>query len=187
MTKRRSRTAALLDRDGTIIVDRDYTNNPDDVRLLPGAAAAIRRLASAGYPAIVVTNQSGIARGKVSLQQYHLVRQRLDDLLRAEGAELLDTFTCPHHPEFTGPCACRKPDVALYERAALVHELDLSRCFFAGDKARDIVPGLSFGAKAALVQSTNTKPDDLECAERSGVAVVASLADAVEQFLGGGS
>ncbi|HEX9484275.1 MAG TPA: HAD family hydrolase [Gemmatimonadaceae bacterium] len=187
MTRHRSRLAALLDRDGTIIVDRDYTNNPDDVRLLPGAAAAIRRLASAGYPAIVITNQSGIARGKVSLEQYRLVRQRLDELLRAEGAELLDTFTCPHHPEFTGPCACRKPDVALYERAASTHELDLSRCLFAGDKARDITPGLSFGADTVLVQSTNTKPVDLECAEGSGVAIVASLTDAVEHFLSGAS
>src|SRR5260221_2625918 len=123
VTRHRSRLAALLDRDGTIIVDRDYTNNPDDVRLLPGAPPAIRRLASAGYPAIVITNQSGIARGKVSLEQYRLVRQRLDQLLRAEGAELLDTFTCPHHPEIPGLCSSRYPDVALFDSAPANHEL----------------------------------------------------------------
>ncbi|MEP6992580.1 MAG: HAD-IIIA family hydrolase, partial [bacterium] len=94
MPERRSRKAALLDRDGTIIVDRVYTRDPADVVLLPGAAEALRRLAAAGYPAIVITNQSGIARGLISLSDYHAVRQRLDELLAAEGASLLDTFTC---------------------------------------------------------------------------------------------
>src|SRR5258708_14260933 len=98
----------MMDLYGTIIVARDYSNDPNDVALLPGVAAAIRQLAAAGYPAIVMTNQSGIARGLVSLTQYHAVRQRLDDLLVTEGAILPDTFTCPHHPHYTGPCACRK-------------------------------------------------------------------------------
>src|SRR4051812_14195793 len=100
------------------MIDRIYTSNPDDVELIPDAAAAIRRLAAAGYPAIVITNQSGIARGKISLTQYRAVRQRLDDLLRAEGAIIVDTFACPHAPEVHGPCDCRKPNSALYERAA---------------------------------------------------------------------
>src|SRR5205085_1202956 len=88
MPEPRSLAVAFLDRDGNIIADRDYTNNPDDVVLLRNAAAAIARLSAAGYGSIVVTNQSGIARGLVSLEQYRAVRQRLDELLRGEGAAL---------------------------------------------------------------------------------------------------
>lgn len=183
MNERRTRKAALLDRDGTIIPDRVYTRDPDDVSLLPGAAAAIRQLAAAGYPSIVITNQSGIARGLISLVQYHAVRRRLEELLAADGAALADTFTCPHHPDFGSPCACRKPGTALFERAAIVHELDLARCVFAGDKVRDVVPALRFGARGVLVQSRHTADDDIAHADAAGIPVVPSLLDAVSLLL----
>ena len=173
----------MLDRDGTIIHDRIYTRDPDDVELLPGAADAIRRLAMAGYPAIVITNQSGIARGIITLAQYRAVRQRLDALLAAEGAVLADTFTCPHHPEFGGPCACRKPDTALYERAAVIHQLDLSRCIFVGDRARDVTPALTFGGRGALVHSRTTTDDDIARADAEQVPMVPTLLDAVMLLL----
>ncbi|CAN5759837.1 HAD family hydrolase [soil metagenome] len=183
MTEWRSRKAAMLDRDGTIIHDRIYTRDPDDVELLPGAADAIRRLASAGYPSIVITNQSGIARGIIPLAQYRAVRQRLDALLAAEGATLADTFTCPHHPDFGGPCACRKPNTALYERAAVIHQLDLSRCIYIGDRARDVTPALTFGGRGALVHSRTTTDDDVARADAEQVPVVSTLLDAVTLLL----
>ena len=183
MTERRSLVAAMLDRDGTIIVDRDYTNDPADVELLPGAADAIARLARSGYPSIVVTNQSGIARGVVTVSQYRAVREKLDELLRAEGAELRDTFACPHHPDFTGPCACRKPGTELYERAAAMYELDLARCLYIGDRMRDIAPAQEFGGRAALVRSPTTSDADVEAARALGVPIVDSLAQAVDQLL----
>jgi histidinol-phosphate phosphatase family protein len=183
MPEPRSLIAAFLDRDGTIIVDRDYTNNPDDVALLPGAAGAIARLSAAGYPSIVVTNQSGIARGKVTVAQYHAVRQRLDELLRGEGAALRDTFACPHHPEFTGPCNCRKPETGLYERAAAIHDLDLSKCFYIGDRTRDIAPAQVFNARSVLVRSPVTSADDETYARTAGAPIVDSLADAVTLLL----
>jgi histidinol-phosphate phosphatase family protein len=173
----------MVDRDGTIIADRHYLNDPDGVVLLPGAADAIRRLSAAGYPSIVCTNQSGIARGAISLAQYHTVRQRLDALLAAEGAELRDTFACPHHPEVHGPCACRKPGLALYERAAVVHDLDLSRCLFIGDRARDVTPSLAWHARGVLVRSTNTREEDVALATEANIPVVPSLADAVALLL----
>lgn len=173
----------MLDRDGTIIPDHAYVADPDLVSLLPGAAKAIQALAAAGYPSIVITNQSGIARGLVSVSQYHAVRRRLDELLAAEGAVLADSFACPHHPDFTGQCACRKPLTALYERAAAMHDLDLAQCLFIGDKARDIVPANSFGAKAALVRSTNTTQDDVAQAELDSRPVTSSLAQAVSLLL----
>ena len=183
MTEWRSRKAAMLDRDGTIIHDRIYTRDPDAVELLPGATAAIRRLATAGYPAIVVTNQSGIARGIISLEQYRAVRQRLDALLAAEGAVLADTFTCPHHPDFGGPCACRKPSPELYERAAVIHELDLSRCLYIGDRARDVTPALTFGGRGALVHSRTTTDDDVARADAEQVPIVSTLLEAVTLLL----
>lgn len=183
MNERRARKAAMLDRDGTIIPDRVFTCEPDDVVLLPGAAAAIRQLAAAGYPSIVVTNQSGIARGLISLAQYHAVRRRLDELLTAEGAMLTDTFTCPHHPDFGTPCACRKPNTGLFERAALVHELDLSRCLYIGDKARDVTPALKFGGRGVLVQSRYTADEDVALADAASIRVVASLIEAVALLL----
>jgi histidinol-phosphate phosphatase family protein len=183
MTEPRSGVAALLDRDGTIIHDRIYTRDPDAVELLPGAAKAIRRLAAAGFPSIVVTNQSGIARGIISLTQYHAVRHRLDELLAAEGATLLDTFACPHDPELHGACGCRKPATGLFERAAEVHDLDLSQCLYIGDRTRDVSPANVFGGRSALVVSGTTSEDDLAQMGSMNIPVVPSLADAVSLLL----
>lgn len=173
----------MLDRDGTIVLDTDYLRDPATVELLPGAARAIRRLAEAGIPSIVATNQSGIARGIISLEQYRAVRRRIDELLLAEGATLLDSFACPHHPDLTGPCACRKPGTALYERAAAAHGLDLARCVFIGDRARDVEPALPYGARAWLVRSERSSSADTDRAAQIGARVVTSLAEAVDELL----
>lgn len=183
MPEGRHRRAALLDRDGTIIVDEHYLADPDRVALLPGAAEAIRLLARAGVPSIVCSNQSGIARGLVTLEQYHAVRRRTNELLDAESAPLLDSFVCPHHEDFTGPCECRKPRTALFERAAALHGLDLSRCMFAGDKYRDVAPAATFGAPAYLVRSHDTTEEHERCARESGAMVVDSLLDAARLYL----
>jgi histidinol-phosphate phosphatase family protein len=175
--------AAMLDRDGTIIPDRTYTNDPGDVTLIPGAANAIRLLATRGYPSVVITNQSGIARGLVSLSQYRAVRLRLSELLAAEGATLLDTFSCPHHPDFGLPCNCRKPATGMYERAASTHGLDLSRCLFIGDKARDLAPAVTFNGRAALVHSTNTADADISFADSISAPAFPTLLDAVTRLL----
>lgn len=146
---------------------------------MPGVASALRTLYAAGYPAIVCTNQSGIARGMIGLSQYRAVRERLDALLAAEGASLLDTFTCPHHPDFGLPCDCRKPGTALFERAAAMHGLALSHCLFIGDRARDVLPATRYGAAGALVGATNDSPGDADVVTAAGFFVATSLADAV--------
>lgn len=175
--------AALLDRDGTIIVDHHYLNDPGRVELLPGAAEAIRRLAAAGIPSIVCTNQSGIARGTISLEQYRAVRRQMEALLAAEGASLLDTFSCPHHPDVTGPCACRKPETGLYERASALHRLDLSRCFYAGDRYRDVAACTVFGGRGIFVESRVSEPADRDRAVAEGMSAAASLLEGVGQLL----
>lgn len=173
----------MLDRDGTIVADTDYLRDPDIVTLLPGAAAAIRRLSAAGISSVVCTNQSGIARGIITLAQYRAVRRRIDELLAAEGAELLDSFACPHHPDITGPCDCRKPGLGLYRRAASAHGLDLSRCVFIGDRTRDVEPARAFGARAWLVRSHLTSAADLHAAAQHGARSAGSLAEAVDALL----
>jgi histidinol-phosphate phosphatase family protein len=183
VNERLRRRAALLDRDGTIIVDAHYLADPDRVVLLPGAAEAIRLLANAGIASIVCSNQSGIARGLVTLEQYHAVRLRVAALLQNDGAELLDTFICPHHEDFTGPCTCRKPGVLLFEQAAALHGLDLQHSLFVGDKYRDVAPAAQYGASGFLIQSPDTPADDVTRATDAGAPVVTSLLEAAKQFL----
>jgi D-glycero-D-manno-heptose 1,7-bisphosphate phosphatase len=113
-----SRPAVFLDRDGTIIEDAGYLRAPEQVRLLPGAAEAIRRLNDRGILALVMTNQSGIARGLLSEEDYHRTERRLNELLAASGAHVDGYYFCPHLPDVSGSCECRKPGTLLYRRAA---------------------------------------------------------------------
>ncbi len=145
------RPAVFLDRDGTLIEDLHYLRDPDQVHLLPGAADAVRRLNAAAVPAVVVTNQSGIARGLLTEADYAATVRRLDELLAAAGARLDGHYHCPHLPEVTGPCACRKPAPLLYERAARDLDLDLSASWWVGDRERDLGAADRFGGRAILV------------------------------------
>ena len=156
------RPAVFLDRDGTLIDDEHYLADPDRVRLRPGAARAVRRVNEAGVATVVVTNQSGIARGLLTEDDYARVRERLDALLTEQGARLDASYHCPHHPEFGGPCGCRKPGIALFQQAASEHALDLARSAFVGDKLRDVSPAARFGALGVLVPSPETNFADLE-------------------------
>lgn len=156
------RRAVFLDRDGTIIEDIGYLAAAADVRLLPGAAAAIARLNAAGLAAVVVTNQSGIARGLLDEAAYAATARRLDDLLAAQGARLDAHYHCPHHPDFTGPCECRKPGPLLYRRAAEELGLDLGGSWWVGDRLRDVLAAERFGGRGALVASpTGDEPADV--------------------------
>jgi D-glycero-D-manno-heptose 1,7-bisphosphate phosphatase len=177
------RPAAFLDRDGTIIRDAAYVRDPVDVELLPGAGAAIRRLNDAGVAVIVVTNQSGIARGSLTTADYERVRARLDAMLAAEGARIDATYFCPHLPEITGPCDCRKPGLKLYRDAIAAHGLDASQSLFAGDRWRDVAPGRSLGGRSIMLDVASTPSDDLARAQADGIATAASLGDAVNEFL----
>ena len=154
------RCAVFLDRDGTIIEDVRYLRNPDDVRLLPGAAESIRRLNARGFLVIVATNQSGIARGILSRNDYQLTEQRVDALLQAEGAHLDAHYFCPHLPEITGPCDCRKPGVLLYRQAAEQFDIDLPGSWWVGDRLRDVLPAETFDAHGILVHGRPETEDE---------------------------
>jgi histidinol-phosphate phosphatase family protein len=177
-----SRPAAFLDRDGTIIEDVHYIARPDDVRLRPGAADAIRALNERGMVVVVITNQSGIARGLLTVEDYEAVRHRLDVLLEQEGAHIDASYHCPHHPDVTGGCECRKPGTLLFDRAIADLDLDAASSLFAGDRLRDVIPARRYGGSAFLVHAPSTPDDEVAAALAGGAQIVDSLLDAVNRF-----
>ncbi len=176
-TSRGPRPAIFFDRDGTLIEDEHYLADPARVRLVAAAADAIRALRDAGYAIVVVTNQSGIARGSISVEQYSAVEHALDAMLAAAGAPVDATYICPHHPDITGPCTCRKPNTGLFTRAAAELDLDLSRSYAIGDRWRDVEPAITLGAHGILVPAETTPPTELT-RRHERVVMAHGLADA---------
>lgn len=135
--------AFFLDRDGTIIVDKHYLSNPNEVELLVGAAKAIRLMNEAGYKVIVVSNQSGVARGMFTMKDVDKVNQRLNQLLDMENAHIDAFYICPHHPNgiispYNIQCKCRKPETYLFEKATKDYQIDLTVSAAIGDRKRDV-------------------------------------------------
>jgi D-glycero-D-manno-heptose 1,7-bisphosphate phosphatase len=178
------RAAVFIDRDGTLIRDADYLADPDGVALLPGTLDALGRLRAAGYALVVVTNQSGIARGLYTLEDYHRVAARLDELLVAAGVPVDATYFCPHHPDHTGPCDCRKPDLGMYRRAAADLGLALQNSWYIGDKASDVLPAAATGGRGLLVRTGYGAATEVAGAVPHGVVVVDDLAAAARQITG---
>jgi D-glycero-D-manno-heptose 1,7-bisphosphate phosphatase len=182
MTRGEARRAVFLDRDGTLIEDVHFLRVPDDVVLIPGAADSVRRANEAGRLAIVVTNQSGIARGLLTERDYESVRARIDSLMVQHGARIDAWYHCPHHPDFSGACDCRKPGVALFEQAEAEHAVDASHSVFIGDRWRDIVPARSLGGRGILVPSAVTPEDEVRRAKQE-MEVALTLEEAVGRAL----
>lgn len=147
------RPAVFLDRDGTIVGERHYLADPDGVELIPGAAAAMRDLADAGFAIVIVTNQAGIARGLYTLDDYRAVAARIDEVLDARGVTVDGTWFCPHHPDATGPCVCRKPDTGMYRDAAEKLGLEVGASYYVGDKSTDVLPAIELGGRGILVRT----------------------------------
>ncbi len=147
------RGAVFLDRDQTLVRDPapGYLHEPDQVELLPGVAAGLAALAKAGWPLVVVSNQSGIARGLFGPEAFTAVMDRIAGQLAPHGVRFAGSFFCPHHPDFTGPCACRKPGTELFERAARLLELDLARSWMVGDRVEDAEPALRLGGRGIVL------------------------------------
>jgi histidinol-phosphate phosphatase family protein len=172
-----NRPAAFLDRDGTIIADPGYLKDPAEVRILDGAIAAIRDLRSRGMAIVVVTNQSGIARGFLSWDDYHAVADRVAHLLGDAAPDA--TFACPHYPAVTGPCDCRKPGLKHYLDAAAQLGLNLARSTWIGDRITDLTPATAFGGRGILVRTgvgldheTEARADGFEVADDLGAAAL---------------
>ncbi|MFP3870177.1 MAG: D-glycero-alpha-D-manno-heptose-1,7-bisphosphate 7-phosphatase [Syntrophobacteria bacterium] len=144
--------AVFLDRDGTINEEMGYINHLDRFILLPGAAAAIRRINESGLKAIVVTNQSGAGRGYFPVELVDQVHEKMSRLLEEEGAFLDGIYTCLHGPFPQGQgCACRKPGIGLMLQAAQELQLDLRSSYVVGDRFKDLEMARNAGARAVLV------------------------------------
>ncbi len=141
----------VLDRDGTINVEREYLSDPDKLELLPGVANGLRHLRKLGLGLVVITNQSGIGRGFFDWARLELIHQRLYALLAAEDIKLDDIYVCPHHPN--DECSCRKPQPELLLKAAQEHHFNPSEAFVIGDNIVDIELGRQVGATTLLVRT----------------------------------
>jgi D-glycero-D-manno-heptose 1,7-bisphosphate phosphatase len=168
------RGAVFLDRDGTMVRDPGYLHDPGLVELLPGVSEGLESLTRAGWPLVVVSNQSGIARGFYGPEAFAAVMDRIGALLGPRGVRFAGAYFCPHHPDITGPCDCRKPGVALFERAARDLTLDLARSWFVGDRLQDAEPAVRLGGRGILIETAEAA-DDARRARASGIAVVADL------------
>ena len=150
------RRGVFLDRDGTINVDRGYTSSPDDLEFLPGAIEGLRLLREAGFTLVVITNQSGVARGFYSEADVHAFHDEMNRRLAEHGAQIDRFYYCPHHvdgvvPRYRRQCDCRKPGDALYRQAINDLDLDPRRSFGIGDKPTDLEPAVTLGATGVLV------------------------------------
>ena len=143
------RAAVFLDRDGTIIEDEGYLNDASRVRLVPGVLEALRAFRSRGMMLVIVSNQSGIARGLVTEAQYAEIDARVRELLAAAGAPIDASYHCPHGPD--AGCDCRKPLPGMILQAAREHGIDPSRSFMVGDKMSDVGAGRAAGCTTALL------------------------------------
>jgi D-glycero-D-manno-heptose 1,7-bisphosphate phosphatase len=177
------RPAAFLDRDGTIIVEREYLSDPDDVELLPRAANGLAALHALGFALIVVTNQSGIARGFYGEQEFHAVQAAMERLLAVAGVKLDGTYFCPHHPDFSGPCDCRKPGLALFLEAAETHHLDLAASVWIGDRVTDVLPANRLGGRGFLVRTGYGRANESQVP--SGTLVLDDLVGVAEALIQG--
>lgn len=148
--------AVFLDRDGTINEESGYLFRKEDCRFIPGALSAISELHKAGFLIIVVTNQSGIARGlynEVDLEKLHTF---MNEEIEAAGGKVVSWYHCPHHPDYPGDatqCDCRKPLPGMLHRAARELAIDLGASWMVGDKLADINAGLAAGCQTILVKT----------------------------------
>jgi histidinol-phosphate phosphatase family protein len=156
----RLREAVFVDKDGTLVEDVPYNADPQKIRLSPGAGDALAALAGAGYRIVVISNQSGVARGLFAEEALGAVRQRLAELLASHGVRLDGFYWCPHHPQGRVPayavaCGCRKPAPGLLVSAAEELGLDLAGSWMVGDILDDIEAGRRAGCRTILLDNAH--------------------------------
>jgi D-glycero-D-manno-heptose 1,7-bisphosphate phosphatase len=141
--------AVFVDRDGTICFDKHYLGDPAGLELIPTVVDGLRKLTKAGVPIIIVTNQSGVARGYFTEETLIKIHKDLVKILEKQGVSILDVFYCPHMPD--AGCDCRKPAPGLLLRASKKHGIDLSKSYVIGDRMMDIEMAHKVNARGILV------------------------------------
>ncbi|HEV2767891.1 MAG TPA: HAD family hydrolase [Acidimicrobiales bacterium] len=158
MSRRRALEAVLFDRDGTLVVDVPYNGDPAKVEVVPGAADALGRLRDAGLALAVVSNQSGVARGWLTVEQVDAVNRRVEELL----GPFVTFVVCPHGP--SDGCECRKPRPGMVLAAAARLGVRPEQCALVGDIGADVEAALAAGARPVLVPAPDTRPEEVAAA-----------------------
>ena len=172
--------AAFLDRDGVINEEVHYLHEPEKTVLVPGVAEALNLIRKHGYLAVVVTNQSGIARGMYGEAEMHSVHAKIKELLAPDGADFDAVYFCPHPP--TAECDCRKPQPGMLLKAAKDLGIDPAISFMVGDRAGDIEAGTQAGCKATYLVRTGYGEETLKKGTPPQAIVVNDLLAAVKDF-----
>jgi len=171
-----SNSAVFLDRDGTLIHDPGYLSHPDQVELLDGTAEVLKELQLLGYKTVVVTNQSGVARGMLTEETLERIHKRMEELLAQKGASLDRIYYCPYHPDgaiarYRKDSDWRKPEPGMLQAAAKEMDLDLAKSWMVGDSSRDIEAGRRAGCATILISSTPTGREEAEKCRPDHIAV----------------
>jgi histidinol-phosphate phosphatase family protein len=168
--------AIFLDKDGTLIEDIPYNVDPDRITFTQGAIAALKLLSD--YPLIVISNQSGVARGYFPESALIPVMQKIHSMLNEIGVELCDFYYCPH----LAHCNCRKPKPGMLHQAALDHDIDLSQSWFIGDILNDVAAGRAAGCRTILIDNGNETEWQLQ-SDRLPHHIVSNLHEAAQIIL----
>lgn len=133
--------ALFLDRDGTINIEKDYVYKIEDFEFLPGIFELIKKYQDNGFLIIIITNQSGIARGFYTDKDFKILNDWMIQSFKSEGIKISKVYYCPHHPKITGDCSCRKPKPGMINQAIEEFNIDRVNSVLIGDKKRDILAG----------------------------------------------
>lgn len=178
---RSGRAAVFLDRDGTLIVEKNYLADPREAVLLDGVIEGLSRLQRHGLPLVIVSNQSGVGRGYFTMKEVEAVNARIDGLLKPAGIVIAGWYVCPHAPE--AACRCRKPAPGLIEMASADLDLDPCQSYVIGDKRADLDLAKAVGARGILVM-TGYGAGEAEHARAAGSPVCDSIIEASDLILG---
>lgn len=172
--------AVFLDRDGTIAKDVHYCRRVEDFQILPKAAEAIRSLNKEGYKVVVITNQSGIARGYFTEETLSMIHRKMHSDLQNSGAFIDAVYFCPHHPD--DGCECRKPKPTLLIRAAKEIGITLGQSYMVGDDIKDVQAGLAAGCRTVWLRSDGIAPAEMS-QDQLAHHIASDLAQAVEWII----
>jgi len=159
-TKKTNNVAIFLDRDGTLIYDVGYPKHPEQVKMKPGAIQTLKKLKDYGYKLVIVTNQSGIGRGILTVEDVEKVNKRLLAILARHGIKIDAIYYCPHAPEDN--CSCRKPSPNMLLMASMDLNINLSSSYIIGDKRSDMEAGFNAGCKKIFLGIESSDIKDLE-------------------------
>jgi len=177
------RKAFFLDRDGVVNFDVRYCHEPEKIELKPGFAEGLKLLHAAGFLAVVVTNQGGVALGMYESDAVDACHKRIQELLVPYGEKIDGFYYCPHHPKVQKDCSCRKPKPGLFFRAALDLGIDIGSSYMIGDRISDLEAGKNAGCRQGFLVDSFYFAEHAPKARKAGFLCVSTVADAVKQVL----